>query len=127
MAQARGSARSAMALLLALLLVMLLHGQVAESAIYTVGGTGGWGFNPGSWFNGKRFRAGDALVFKYNPSVHNVVAVDALSYRNCKTPRGAKVYRSGNDRITLARGANYFICNFPGHCEAGMKVAVKAA
>jgi hypothetical protein len=38
-----------------------------------------------------------------------------------------RVYGSGNDRITLSRGTNYFICGIPGHCVAGMKMAVTAA
>jgi uncharacterized cupredoxin-like copper-binding protein len=37
------------------------------------------------------------------------------------------VYKSGNDRVTLARGTNYFICSIPGHCQSGMKIAVTAA
>ena len=71
--------------------------------------------------------AGDVLVFKYDPSAHNVVAVNATGYNSCTAPRGAKALRSGNDRVTLRRGTNYFICTFPGHCQAGMKLAVTAA
>ncbi|KAL5218958.1 hypothetical protein ABZP36_019642 [Zizania latifolia] len=121
----RGSAVAALGLLL---LCVLLHGEVAESAVFTVGDSGGWGLSTaGSWANGKRFKAGDALVFKYDSSAHNVAAVDAAGYKGCTTPRGAKVFKSGSDRVTLARGTNYFICNFPGHCQAGMKLAVTAA
>ena len=43
------------------LLCLLIHCELAESAIYTVGGTGGWTFNTVTWPNGKRFRAGDVL------------------------------------------------------------------
>ncbi|XP_062213192.1 basic blue protein-like [Phragmites australis] len=124
MAQGRGSGDVVLAVLL---LCVLLHGQVAESAVFTVGDRGGWAFNTNSWTNGKRFKAGDVLVFKYGSSAHNVVAVNAAGYKGCTTPRGAKVYKSGNDRVTLARGTNYFICNFPGHCQSGMKIAVTAA
>ncbi|KAK1265931.1 hypothetical protein QJS04_geneDACA014563 [Acorus gramineus] len=126
MAQGRGSA-SVGVVFGAVLLCLLLHSEVARAAIYTVGDGGGWTFNTVSWPRGKRFRAGDVLVFKYNPSVHNVVAVDGRSYSSCGTPRGAKIYKSGNDRITLARGTSYFICNLPGHCQSGMKIAVTAA
>lgn len=66
-------------------------------------------------------------VFKYDPTIHNVVIVDKGAYRSCSTPSGATVLQSGNDRITLAKGQNFFICNFPGHCESGMKIAVSAA
>lgn len=68
-----------------------------------------------------------AIVFKYSAIAHNVVVVDKKGYYSCTTPRGAKVYRSGNDRITLKRGQNFFICGIPGHCQGGMKVAIYAA
>ncbi|KAG1330539.1 chemocyanin [Cocos nucifera] len=123
MAQGRGSA---VALGLALL-CLLIHSEIAESATYTVGDSQGWTFNVVNWPRGKRFRAGDVLVFKYSPSAHNVVAVSAAAYNRCLSPRGSRVFRSGNDRITLARGTNYFICSFAGHCQAGMKIAVTAA
>ncbi len=64
-------------------------------------------------------------VFSYDPSVHNVVAVDAGGYSGCRES-GTK-YSSGNDRITLGRGTSYFICSFSGHCGAGMKMAVTAS
>jgi hypothetical protein len=66
-------------------------------------------------------------VFKYIPRVHNVVAVNKAGYDKCITPRGSKVYRSGKDQIRLVRGQNYFICNFVGHCQSGMKIAINAA
>ncbi|TVU44170.1 hypothetical protein EJB05_03605 [Eragrostis curvula] len=114
-----------------LLLCVLLHGQVVESAVFTVGDRSGWTFNTNTWTNGKRFKAGDVLadahVFKYDSSAHNVVAVNAAGYKGCSAPRGAKTYKSGNDRVTLARGTNYFICSLPGHCQSGMKIAVTAA
>ncbi|RRT73584.1 hypothetical protein B296_00026122 [Ensete ventricosum] len=78
----------------------LLLAQVAEAATYTVGDTRGWSFNTDSWPRGKRFRAGD------------VVGED---------------FTSGKDRVTLARGRNYFICNTVGHCQSGMKLAIVAA
>lgn len=65
-------------------------------------------------------------VFNYDSTTHNVVAVDRSGYNSCKTPGGAKVFSSGKDQIKLARGQNYFICNYPGHCESGMKVAINA-
>ncbi|KAL5217558.1 hypothetical protein ABZP36_018242 [Zizania latifolia] len=127
MAQGRGSAGRRAAVLALALVCVLLHGEFAESAVYTVGDRGGWSFNTGGWPGGKRFRAGDVLVFKYSPAAHNVVAVNAAGYRSCSAPRGATTYKSGNDRVTLARGTNYFICTFPGHCQSGMKIAVTAA
>ncbi|PKI46018.1 hypothetical protein CRG98_033658 [Punica granatum] len=50
-------------------------------------------------------------VFKYNPANHNVVVVNEAGYDRCMTPQGAKVYQTGNDKIKLVRGKNFFICN----------------
>ncbi|MQL74627.1 hypothetical protein Taro_006957 [Colocasia esculenta] len=119
--QGRGSARAAAVLLLCLIAIQ------SEAAVYTVGDSAGWTFNMVAWPRGKRFRAGDQIVFRYDPAIHNVVPVTAAGYNSCLQPRGAKVFRSGNDRITLARGTNYFICTVVGHCQAGMKVAILAA
>lgn len=55
-----------------------------------------------------------------------MVAVDKAGYNSCKTSNGAKVFKSGKDRIKLGKGLNYFICNFAGHCESGMKIALNA-
>ena len=66
-------------------------------------------------------------MFKYDSTAHNVVAVNAAGYKGCSAPRGAKVYKSGNDRVTLARGTNYFICSLSGHCGMGMKMTVNAS
>lgn len=66
------------------------------------------------------------VVFNYNPSFHNVVVVDSGGYNSCKTPAGATTYTSGKDHLTLSKGQNFFICNFPGHCEGNMKIAVTA-
>ncbi|RRT66101.1 hypothetical protein B296_00012327 [Ensete ventricosum] len=109
MAQGRGSAaaggQAAVALGLAVLCLLLAHVQMVEAATYTVGDSGGWSFNMARWSRGKRFRAGDVLG-------------------EC---RPASVFTSGNDRVTLARGRNFFICNFAGHCQSGMKIAIVAA
>ncbi|CAJ2677192.1 basic blue protein-like [Trifolium pratense] len=121
MALGRGSA------LVLLVCFFVLHSELAHAATYTVGGAGGWTFNTVGWPQGKRFRAGDTLVFKYSPRVHNLVAVNKAGYDKCITPRGSKVYRSGKDQIKLVRGQNYFICNFAGHCQSGMKIAINAA
>jgi len=66
------------------------------------------------------------VVFNYSPGTHNVVAVNNGGYKACKTPKGAKTYNSGTDQIKLAKGPNYFICNFVGHCESGTKIAINA-
>ncbi|KAK7359078.1 hypothetical protein VNO77_01024 [Canavalia gladiata] len=118
----RGSAM--VALMLSLWLV--LHSEMAHATTYTVGDANGWTFNTVGWPKGKRFRAGDTLVFNYSPGAHNVVAVNKAGYNTCKTPKGAKTYTSGSDQIKLVKGPNYFICNLVGHCESGTKIAINA-
>ncbi|KAF9594431.1 hypothetical protein IFM89_031033 [Coptis chinensis] len=115
------------------LLVLLVHCEIAHAAIYTVGDARGWTFNISKvGLLGKEVGAGDVLacvhgvIFKYNPSFHNVVAVDPRSYNTCRIPRGAKVLKSGTDRIRLAKGPNSFIFNYLGHRECGMKITVNA-
>ncbi|CAI0375712.1 unnamed protein product [Linum tenue] len=124
----RGSAAAMAATLCLFMLLAALHFEVASAAAttYTVGGSAGWTFNVSAWPTGKRFKAGDVLVFKYNPSIHNVVAVNKAGHSGCNTPRGSRVFSSGADRIKLVKGQNYFICNFVGHCQAGMKIAITA-
>ncbi|XP_010270378.1 PREDICTED: basic blue protein-like [Nelumbo nucifera] len=126
MARGRGNA-SAVVILGLTLLCLLVHCEMVHAATFMVGDAGGWTFNTAAWPNGKSFRAGDVLVFRYSPAIHNVVAVDRNGYNSCTTPRGARVLTTGNDQIKLARGQNYFICTIAGHCQAGMKIAVTAA
>ncbi|XP_057979785.1 basic blue protein-like [Malania oleifera] len=121
--QGRGSAMVAAALLL----LLLSHCEMARAAVYTVGGAAGWTFNVVGWPQGKRFKAGDVLLFKYNPTIHNLVVVSKAGYNTCSVPKGARTYRSGNDRIVLRKGQNFFLCSLPGHCQSGMKIAVNAA
>lgn len=69
----------------------------------------------------------DRAVFNYTPEVHNVVRVNEYGYNSCVALGGSKFYESGADRITLAKGPNYFICSIPGHCNSGMmKIALNA-
>ncbi|XP_031390680.1 basic blue protein-like isoform X2 [Punica granatum] len=108
MAQGRSSA---MLVTLLLCLLVLHYSNLAHAATYTVGDARGWTFDRDTWFAGKHFKAGDILVFKYNPANHNVVVVNEAGYDRCMTPQGAKVYQTGNDKIKLVRGKNFFICN----------------
>ncbi|KAK4276682.1 hypothetical protein QN277_014804 [Acacia crassicarpa] len=121
----RGSAALTMVTWVALLCV-LVQMEPANAATYTVGGAAGWGFNSVTWPKGKRFRAGDVLVFNYDATMHNVVAVNGNGYKSCSAPAGAKVLSTGKDQIRLARGQNYFICGNSGHCQSGMKLAINA-
>nr|CAD1837612.1 unnamed protein product [Ananas comosus var. bracteatus] len=105
MAQGRRSATLVPGLgLLFFLLMIQMTAPIVGAATYLVGDGNGWTFNAVNWPNGKTFRAGDILVFNYNPLSHNVVAVDGNGYNGCAIPTGARVFTSGNDRITLGRG-----------------------
>ncbi|XP_042501939.1 basic blue protein-like [Macadamia integrifolia] len=112
---------------IAFLFCILISINIACATTYTVGDSSGWNFNVRDWPTGKTFTAGDTLVFKYNPLVHNVVKVDIEGYNNCEVPQGAKVFTSGNDSIAVSVGHNYFICGFPGHCNMGLKIDINGA
>ncbi|VVB03922.1 unnamed protein product [Arabis nemorensis] len=128
MATRRGSASWSAQAIVALMpvSVLLLQADYVQAATYTVGDSSGWTYNAVGWTRGKQFKAGDVLVFNYSPRSHNVVVVDNGGYTNCVTPARARTYTSGKDRITLSKGKHFFICNFPGHCESAMKIAVTA-
>ncbi|CAI0375716.1 unnamed protein product [Linum tenue] len=114
---------------ISLLILMFLcqaafHAETAAAATYKIE----WSFGVTDWPKGKHFKAGDVIVFHYPEGEHEVAVVDANGYKTCTVPAGAKVYTSGNDRVTLQRGNNYFICDIPQHCDqTGMKIAVTAA
>ncbi|KAK9069587.1 hypothetical protein SSX86_011491 [Deinandra increscens subsp. villosa] len=123
MAEGRGSAVVAMALLC--LLVVALE---CEAATYIVGDERGWTFGVSGWENGKRFMAGDVLVFNYLQGAHNVAVVNKADYDGCNTsPTNAKMYTSGKDEIKLEKGLNNFICTIPTHCNFGMKIQILAS
>ncbi|TVU45437.1 hypothetical protein EJB05_04924 [Eragrostis curvula] len=134
MAGGRGSAGArprraiAMAFAVACCCCVLAGLGVADAATtYYVGDGSGWSFSSASWPNGKQFHAGDVLVFRYIPWMHNVVAVDEDGFNGCTTPPGSRTYTSGSDSVRLAKGNNYFICTRFGHCNLGMKLVVYAA
>ncbi|XP_048438953.1 basic blue protein-like [Pyrus x bretschneideri] len=120
--QVRGSA--IVTAVMAMGLCMVLHGETAHGETFTVGEGDGWNLKVHDWPNGKNFTANDTLVFKYNNAFHNVAVVDEIGFRTCTV--GDKLFSSGNDEIKIQQGQNYFICGFPGHCAAGMKIAVTA-
>ncbi|KAJ1260786.1 hypothetical protein BS78_10G258700 [Paspalum vaginatum] len=105
--------------------------QHAGAAEYLVGDVGyGWdsGINYAAWAREYAFAVGDVLVFEYVNTQHNVYEVTEEAYRSCDTTAGNGVRAkdtTGYDRVLLAEARDYwFICDFPGHCLGGMKVAV---
>ncbi|KAK9281129.1 hypothetical protein L1049_004022 [Liquidambar formosana] len=102
--QGRCSAGQTVVLGTTLLVFLLLHFETTRAAKFTVGDTSGWTFNVNSWTNGKKFTAGDILVFNYDPTFHNLVIVDVNGYNNCVASSSSKTYTSGNDQIKLSEG-----------------------
>ncbi|GFZ20150.1 hypothetical protein Acr_28g0008550 [Actinidia rufa] len=62
---------------------LLLHLETVHATTFIVGDSSGWDFSVGNWTNGKKFKAGDILIFNYDPSDHNVVVVDRNGYNSC--------------------------------------------
>ncbi|XP_047074589.1 basic blue protein-like [Lolium rigidum] len=122
-------------LAVALVSVLLLLRQPARAAEYAVGGDGinGWdtGTNYATWAQAQSFVAGDALLFNYVKSQHNVYEVTEAAYRSCDpTPAGSVLatYDTGFDRVVLPEAKTYwFICEVPNHCVGGMKLAVNVS
>ncbi|CAN0918909.1 Basic blue protein [Linum grandiflorum] len=111
-----------------LLIIMSVQLKTTDAKAFVVGDDDGWGLKVGNWAQGKNLRAGDTLLFKYDPNKYNVVVIDGeQDYNNCNTPKNAKTYDSGEDYIILNRGMNYFISNLPGMCTAGVRMAVNGA
>ncbi|XP_074265108.1 basic blue protein-like [Silene latifolia] len=121
MGKGRGSANRTLVLGLAALIVMAMAQPTLATVHYAT-----WSYSMATWTRGKTFRAGDYIVFSYNKSLHNLVRVSGYGYNTCTRPSGSLAYQTGKDYIKLVKGANYFLCSFPGHCKAGMKLAVYA-
>jgi len=102
----------------------------AHGASYTVGApAGSWDLqtNYTTWASGINFLAGDQLVFKYSPAAHNVVEVSKADHDSCTASRPLATFATGDDTVPLPAGGvtRYFICGVPGHCDGGMKLAVR--
>ena len=65
-------------------------------------------------------------MFKYSSAAHDVVEVSKAGYDSCSASSPIATYQTGNDTVQLPTGSvtRYFICGVPGHCAAGMKLAV---
>ncbi|XP_030535579.2 basic blue protein-like [Rhodamnia argentea] len=98
----------------------------ASGAEYTVGDERGWTIDIEGWTQGKKFRPGDVLIFKYDPLLHNVVAVDLDSYDTCTLGEKYKMYDTGNDRVVLEKGNSFFFSSEDGDCDKKMKIEVHA-
>ncbi|KAK3010284.1 hypothetical protein RJ639_011829 [Escallonia herrerae] len=89
---------------------------------FIVGDGHGWTpyFDYQAWAQGKDFRVGDALVFKYPAGAHNVFKVNGTGFQQCIKPPASEALTSGYDRIVLATpGRKWYICGVSQHCAAG--------
>jgi hypothetical protein len=67
-------------------------------------------------------------VFSYISKAHSVTEVSKSGYDTCSGTNPLSDDESGSTVITLQTpGTHYFICNVPGHCANGMKLAVAVA
>ncbi|CAL0308940.1 unnamed protein product [Lupinus luteus] len=122
-----GRSNNAMVASMLLFSMFIFYSEMVHAETYTVGDEKGWTYNLAGWTQGKHFKIGDRVVFKYNPRKHDVVAIigNKYAYDKCITPPETIVYNTGNDEFLLSGGVNYFISNIPGQCEAGLKLAIE--
>ncbi|GAB4840816.1 hypothetical protein Ancab_021577 [Ancistrocladus abbreviatus] len=102
-----------------------------RGVVFKVGDSQGWTTintpNYTHWAASKTFHTGDILVFQYNRNFHNVIQVTTLAaFKSCDASNPFAVYNSGDDTINIRRPGHYFyLCGFPGHCQAGQKVDIR--
>ncbi|KAJ8543163.1 hypothetical protein K7X08_005686 [Anisodus acutangulus] len=112
-------------------LLSLFTANLGGAAVYKVGDSAGWTIGGANvdyhtWAASKTFRVRDILVFEYNRTQHNVLRVSLADYHKCNAGNPIISYSSGNDSITIkGPGHYYYICGFPGHCQAGQKLDVR--
>ncbi|XP_011081178.1 chemocyanin-like [Sesamum indicum] len=116
------------AFLIAVIATILAIAAPASAAYnYIVGDDAGWtlGVNYTQWVEGKDFRVGDKLVFKYDNTAHNVAKVNGSDFQQCVASNASNLLTSGNDEITLsAPGKKWYICSIADHCAKGMKLVI---
>ncbi|KAJ4729031.1 mavicyanin-like [Melia azedarach] len=112
----------------AFLLMTTLVG-VSLGAVHKVGDSAGWtimgNIDYNKWASSKDFHVGDTIVFEYNNQFHNVKQVTLQDFQSCNGASPIAAYITGSDSVTLERpGHYYFLCGYPGHCEAGQKLDI---
>ncbi|OAY39887.1 basic blue protein [Manihot esculenta] len=109
--------------------LLLLNFKTTEAATYVVGGDIGWSPNANvqAWAQKHRFFADDTLVFNYDSELYDVVVVDQGKYEKCTYSPDDLLLDTGNDKIQLTSGPNYFITSDKAVCQKGMKLAVNAS
>ncbi|KAM1223583.1 hypothetical protein ACFX10_042439 [Malus domestica] len=107
---------------------LLLQCEEVDGKEYLVGDEKRWSpdANLTQWTEGKRFKAGDVLVFKYkDPDLIVAAVLDNYLFEKCNLYLGAmNLYTSGNDHVVLKKGTIYFAPYQSPYCENGMKLTV---
>ncbi|KAF8394416.1 hypothetical protein HHK36_020624 [Tetracentron sinense] len=106
--------------------------QVSIATVYKVGDSAGWTamgtVDYKKWAAEKNFHVGDIILFTYNAQYHNVKQVSHDDFKSCNASNPLATYTTGNDSITIKKpGHLFFLCGFPGHCEAGQKVDIRVS
>ncbi|KAJ6425856.1 hypothetical protein OIU84_026436 [Salix udensis] len=114
---------------LAISFVMMALCGVSMAAVYNAGDSAGWTsmgqVDYKDWAANKNFHVGDTLVFNYNNQFHNVKQVTQQGFESCNATSPIATYTNGSDKVTLEKhGHFYFICGYPGHCQAGQKIDI---
>ncbi|MBA0777523.1 hypothetical protein Gotri_005534 [Gossypium trilobum] len=102
------------AIIMVILMVLQFGAIHSKPTTYMVGDEDGWDSGL------------DMEVFTYDGQQFDVAVVNQTGHDSCTLNEGAKVFHSGNDKIQLAFGANYFIDTVADLCAAGMKMAINA-
>ncbi|XWS55219.1 hypothetical protein CRYUN_Cryun10bG0156000 [Craigia yunnanensis] len=110
------------------ILLQLQYEAIHSATTYLVGDDIGWdpSIDLEGWTRGKNFHAGDFPKFKYDDERIDVAVVNKEGHDTCTVNEGAQVFDSGDDTISLAFGANYFIDSESDLCAVGMKMAINA-
>ncbi|KAL0756806.1 hypothetical protein Bca101_094474 [Brassica carinata] len=113
-----------------IIMAMGMFGEsLASSSLHKVGGSAGWttlgNVDYQKWTSSDVFTPGDSLLFVYNTQFHNVKQVSRRDFISCNATSALATYNSGSDTVALKKpGHYYFLCGFPGHCQAGQKLHV---
>ncbi|KAM7250873.1 hypothetical protein ACFE04_022756 [Oxalis oulophora] len=110
-------------------IVMVSLFKVSVATDYIVGDSEGWtsmgGVDYKEWTFQKTFHVGDIIEFQYNNQFHNVKQVTEQDFLQCSPTSPISTYTTGSDKIVLEKPEHYyFLCGYPGHCEAGQKLDI---
>ncbi|KAG6504363.1 mavicyanin-like [Zingiber officinale] len=106
---------------------------LAAATTHVVGDSTGWRIPPGAndsfysaWASARTFAVGDTLVFNFMNAQHDVVEVPMASFNSCSAANqiGSTYTTSPASLSVTTAGVHYYICGFPGHCQAGQRLAV---